>query len=73
VLDTGNGTLIPVEAKASYLSKPVIPAGLRSFLRSYTSPDAYIVNLSLEIDVTESNTTFHFILPWQLSLINRGR
>jgi predicted AAA+ superfamily ATPase len=72
VLNTGNGTLIPIEVKASYLKKPIIPASLRSFLRSYAASDAYIVNLSLELDVKEGETTFHFILPWQLSLINQG-
>jgi uncharacterized protein len=69
VLGTEGGTLIPVEVKASSLTKPVIPAGLRSFLRFYPSADAYIVNLSLEADVSEGDTTFHFILPWQLGMI----
>jgi hypothetical protein len=69
VLGTGGATLIPLEVKASSLTKPSIPAGLRSFLRFYPSADAYIVNLSLEAEVKEGDTNFHFILPWQLGLI----
>ncbi len=69
LLTAGNGVLIPVEVKSSFLPRPIIPNGLRSFLRLYPSADAYIVNLSLEAVVKEGDTTFHFIYPWQLRQI----
>ena len=64
-----NGELIPIEVKASFLHKPSVPISLRSFARSYSSKDAYIVNLDFEEDILEDGIAFHFILPWQLSLI----
>lgn len=70
IIQTENGNLIPIEVKASNITKPSIPIGLRSFLKTYSSRDAYIVNLSLEEDIIDGSSTFHFILPWQTNMIS---
>jgi len=69
VIPVNGKKLIPIEVKASESSVPTISRSLHSFLKAYPCPDAYIVNLSLEMTVTEENCSIHYILPWQLSLI----
>lgn len=69
VLQGSKGEMIPVEVKATILNKPTIPLSVRSFTSYYSSKEAYIVNTGIEKDVREGDTTFHFILPWQLDLI----
>jgi len=59
--------VVPVEVKYSFLTKPAVPRGLRSFILRYKPAKAYIVNriLKATVDVGETQVSFipFFELP----------
>jgi len=59
--------LIPVEVKYSYLKRPAVPRGLRSFILRYKPAKAYVVNLTLNEAVEIEKTRVVFIPFFGLS------
>ncbi|KKU02677.1 MAG: hypothetical protein UX99_C0012G0005 [Candidatus Amesbacteria bacterium GW2011_GWB1_47_26] len=54
---------LPIEVKYQDLKKPVVPRSLKSFIRKYRPPMAYIVNLSLDLEI-QIDTTKVVFLPY---------
>ena len=69
VVDRGFTTL-PVEVKATALSRPKVTRSYRSFLKQYTPPEGWIVNRTLRETITIGTTRVKFI-PWY-DLIDRA-
>ncbi|MDA8157584.1 MAG: ATP-binding protein [Deltaproteobacteria bacterium] len=60
VIDKGN-EIIPAEAKASELKKPVITRSLRSFIEKYNPKESWIINLSLNFETAYKDTKIKFM------------
>jgi predicted AAA+ superfamily ATPase len=58
--------VIPIEVKYTKLKKETISRSFRSFLKKYTPKTAYIVNLSLDIEINIDSTKVKFIPYWKL-------
>ena len=58
--------IIPVEVKYSKQTKAQITRSLRSFIKRYHPPKAYIVNLEQKQKLTVENTEVLFIPYWEL-------
>jgi predicted AAA+ superfamily ATPase len=55
--------LLPVEVKATNLTKPKVTRAYRSFLQAYQPNEGWIVNRSFRTTITIGSTTVKFI-PW---------
>ncbi len=58
--------LVPVEVKYSYLKRPAVPRGLRSFILRYKPAKAYVVNRTLKETVEIEKTQVVFIPFFEL-------
>lgn len=48
IIRKGNGQIIPIEAKAQKMTKPVISRSLRSFLNKYKPKTGFLINFNLK-------------------------
>lgn len=70
VLERGLAPL-PIEVKYQDLKKPIVPRSLKSFIRKYHPPQAYIVNLSLEGEIQVESTSVIFLPYFRLDRLSR--
>ena len=56
-----NNSILPVEVKYSKLKNPEITRSLRNFIQEYSPAEAWVVNLSLEMEIEIGNTIVKFI------------
>ena len=69
IIEKENQNWIPIEIKATMLSKPIIGKSMHSYLKSYPCKNAYVVNLSLQEKIKINETEINFILPWQMDIL----
>ncbi len=72
VLERGP-TPLPIEVKYQDLKKPVVPRSLKSFIRKYHPPTAYIINLSLDHQVQVDTTKVVFLPYFHLDRLSDVR
>lgn len=65
VINTG-AEVLPIEVKFSSLKKPQVTRSLRSFLKRYEPAEAWVVNLSLNEEITIGTTRVRFIPYYQV-------
>jgi uncharacterized protein len=59
--------VLPVEVKYAHYKKPLLGKSLHSFIKQYSPPKAYIVNLSLKEEVKVGKTVVYFIPFYMLA------
>ncbi len=57
-------SVLPIEVKCSQLKKPQITLSLRSFIKTYTPKEAWVINLSLKDEIRIGATAVKFIPYW---------
>lgn len=61
-----SGNTIPIEVKYSQLQKATVSRSYRSYLNRYSPKVGYIINLSLDTEITINDTTVRFIPFWKM-------
>nr|MDA3854396.1 ATP-binding protein [Bacteroidales bacterium] len=61
-----DGDIIPIEVKHSQLLKATVSRSYRSYINRYKPKTGYIVNLSLDTEITIATTKVKFIPYWKL-------
>ncbi len=59
---------MPMEVKLN-IRKPVIPLGLRSFIKKYSPQSAFVINLLLEQTTKIEETKINFVYPFEVKKI----
>jgi len=69
IIEDKNNEIIPLEIKATKLTKPEITRGFKNFISRYKPQKAFLINLSYQGEITIDKTKIIFILPYELERI----
>ena len=58
---TSGKQILPIEVKYRRFKKPIVERSLRSFLKKYQPPEAWLINLDLQTDILIDKTKVRFL------------